>query len=125
MQFVEKLRSFGYRVYLNKSASDSNYAVYTDGIRIAKMNQAAFNIGGVNIGTVHKPCTDYGTGFSLQGQYDYLTLSELTAEKAEEGFCSIPKGWPYINPSKIVKYRDFEDWKRNSRMADLYMNEEA
>ena len=124
MQFVEKLRSFGYQVFLNKTASKSNYAVYTDGKRIAKMSEARFNIGGVNIGTTHKPCREYGTGFSLQGEFDYLTLDTLTKEKAEEGFCTVPAGWPYVDASKIVKYADFGQWKRTALTADQYDLEE-
>ena len=123
MQFVEKLRNFGYQVYLNKTESVSNYAVYTDGKRIAQMVQAPFNIGGINIGTVHKPDTGYGTGFFLQGEFDCLDLNALTREKAEEGFCSIPEGWPYIDPTRVIKYKDFQDWKRNCPSAHLYICE--
>ncbi len=36
-RFAEKLRGFGFQVYLNKDAKSGNYAVYTDRTNVVKL----------------------------------------------------------------------------------------
>lgn len=120
--FADTLRELGFKVYLNKEASyGDNYAVFTDGTRIGKMRQAPYNENGVMFGTVHKPCREYGSGFAVNGEYNPTTLEELTREQAEKAFAVVPEGFPRtINRRVIVKYRDFEEWKRKDIHSDLY-----
>lgn len=118
--FVEKLKSFGFNVYLNKPSSHYNYAVFTDGKNVGYIEEAYFNKRGVKISTVHKPNHDYGTGFACRGKDNPITLSELTPETARQAFAIVPPYFTRWIQGPIRKYKDFEDWKRNCRTADQY-----
>lgn len=118
--FVEKLKSFGFKVYLNKLSSPYNYAVFTDGKNIGYMEKAHFNQEGVKFSTVHKPSRNYGTGFACREKDSPVVLSELTPEIARQTFATIPPYFTNWVQEPIRKYEDFEDWKRNALTADQY-----
>lgn len=118
--FVEKLKSFGFKVYLNNTDPFYNYAVFTDGKNIGYMGEAYFNQKGVNFSTVHKPSHNYGTGFACKEKDSPVILSELTPEIARQAFATIPPYFTNWVQEPIRKYKDFEDWKRNALTADQY-----
>lgn len=128
-RFTDKLRSFGYQVYLNKKNSffDSNYAVFTDGKNVGGINESQFDtFVTVHLNTIHKPCRGAGTGFAIGREkehfgtdYDY-TLDELTPSVAQQAFKTVPPGFENDFFGPIRKYRDFEDWKQNSPYRDQY-----
>ena len=120
LKFTEKLQGFGFKVYLNKQLSAHNYAVFTDGMNIGKMHESEFGSNAVTLSTCHKPCNEYGTGFSCQGPDKYLSLEDLTLNKAVEAFCTVPEAFGPADWTKIRKWASFKDWKNHSLTAGQY-----
>lgn len=121
--YARKAASYGIDVYLNRNISGEPYAVLTDGTRIGKMHSAGFGIDGVCLTTVHKPCIEYGTGFSCQKGDGFLTLDELTEEKVREAFATVPRAFGHADTAKIRKWRDFAEWKEKAGTASFYEDE--
>lgn len=62
---------------------------------------------GARFSTVHKPCRECGTGFSLQ---EYLEYTELTLENAESAFMFAPVWAKQAEVNKVVKYSGPEEY---------------
>lgn len=119
-KFAEKLRGFGFRVYLSKPETPYNYAIFTDGVNIGRMHESEFGSNAVTLSTCHKPCNEYGTGFSCQGPDEYLSLEDLTLSKAVEAFSVIPEAFGPADWRKIRRWGEFKDWKKHSPTAGQY-----
>lgn len=125
LEFVQKLRGFGFKVYVNRVAnpwSDSNYAVFTDGKHIGAVYPAPVG-DKVQLSTKHRPCQRFGSSFSVIGdQWDGFSLDELTREAAQLAFHVFP-AW-YTPDAKDIqevrKWKDFDDWKEHSGAAAQY-----
>jgi len=116
-KYVDKLRSFGFDVYRNKTKGN-NYAVFTDGVNIGGIYESRYNQNAVYITTKHKQGYDYGDGFVCSND---ITFSELTKEITQEAFHKVPKYYSDpVDYSKIIKYSSFDEWIKKSGSADLY-----
>jgi hypothetical protein len=98
--FVTQLKSFGFRVFVNKNQEEPTYAFYSENNKIGYI-QEGWGCE-YNFSTVHKANRQTGTGFGILG-------GPMTKENAESGFVFAPS-WAYSSdlPS-IVKYRDVEE----------------
>ena len=118
--YVQRLESFGFRVYQNPRSHFLREAVFTDGRDIGRMEAGndAFHKG-VILSTVCYPHRTAKTGYRLQDHRGSLSLGELTEAKAREAFALTPS-WMKEVPEGLHKYDSFEHWKRHSFLAKKY-----
>ena len=100
MEYLEKIKSFGYKVRICKSM-DYNYAYIID-----KHNVVGYcdknSFYGINLGTQHHPNKKSGTGFSIE---TYVPLYKLTPAMVQRCFCIVPQGYSrsyYALVKKVV-----------------------
>lgn len=126
LKFCKRLISFGFNVHISYyDPSECLTAIFTDGTHIGRMEPAGFGLEGVRLSTIHKPCRDYGCGFACQDIHDYVTIDEMTKEKAREAFSVVPESFGPVDTSLIKKYNDFEDWKKHSATAKYYKTDSS
>ena len=126
LQFADKIRAYGFSVLVNDIKSPyvtSNYGVFTDGTNIGKFYESDFNRISINLSTAHKPCA-CGTSFMVKEE---VPLENLTPELLKACFVSVPRGFQNVigisdkTEDIIRKYRNFEDWEKNSPYADQFV----
>lgn len=109
MEYLEKIKSFGYKVRICKSM-DYNYAYIID-----KHNVVGYcdkdRFYGINIGTQHHPCRECGSGFSVERN---VMLNELTPSMVLRCFCIVPQGYSHSYHA-LVKKVVIDDGSRESQ----------
>lgn len=123
LQFADKIRACGFTVLVNDPKRPhfaSNFGVFTDGTNIGRFYEADFDRISVKLSIVHKPSA-CGTGFMVKEE---VTLESLTPELLRTCFVAVPRGFEHVigtfgKAEDIVrKYKNFEDWGKNSPYAD-------
>lgn len=122
LQFAEKIRSFGFTVFVSNLANPgvaANYGIFTDDRNIGRFYEDEFNRESVSLTTVHKsgPC---GTGFGIMSN---VTLERLNLELLKKCFVLAPAwfGPSYNGVNGVEKYVNIEDWKNTFPFSNLYV----
>jgi hypothetical protein len=97
---INTIKQAGFRVYM-RNAKDS-HCYFTDGTRIGYFEEQRG--GGYNLGTVHIPNRETGTGFQIERHCD----KPITKELLETAFVSKPS-WHY--GATPQKWKSFEDMR--------------
>ncbi len=95
--YIQTLKDAGFRVYVPKDFTTYCWFVKDDKIGYAERGDFGFNIG-----TVHKPCREYGTGFAVM--HDGYDPTVKTAERSLE-YC-MDHCQKYVK-----KYRGFDEFR--------------
>lgn len=90
---IDSIKAQGFQVFGPEKLT--TYVYFTDGVRIGYAQDN--NIGGVRYSTVHKPCTQCGTGFAAQDVQSALAHAPHWATSGDR--------------SAVRKYKDFEEFK--------------
>lgn len=126
LQFADKIRACGFTVLVNDPKLNhlaSNYGIFTDGTNIGKFFEPISTGISIKLSTAHKPCA-CGTGFMVKEE---VTLDDLTPELLRACFVAVPRGFEHVigtlgKAEDIVrKYKNFEDWAKNSPYAYQYV----
>lgn len=119
-EVIEKVKSLGYAVYM-RDLKDT-YLIYTDGRRIAYLEDARNPFTGISISTKHRPNTTTGTGLDV---YRHIQLSDVTKEALELALRPLPFG-PNSHGMKkgdadtIIPYNGIEEFRQESRFNEKY-----
>lgn len=111
---LEKFKELGYRVYYHQWEHDSEFSTYgyirsKDGNSVGYWQVSDF-AHGIRFGTVHKPCTECGTGYSLQMDDESIPVEDITADHIEATFAFAPSWATKKQRAAIIKYQSFEEW---------------
>lgn len=113
MEYLEKIKSFGYKVRICKSM-DFNYAYIID-----KHNVVGYcekdRFYGINISTRHHPCRGYGSGYSIERN---VMLNELTPSIVLRCFCILPQGYSDSYYALVKKVVIDDGSKESQRILD-------
>ena len=104
---IEEIKALGFDVYTREPVMPSapvTYAFFTDGVNIGYI-QIGRNGGMYSLGTVHKPCRECGTGYSV-GSIDIITKEAL-----DVSFIHHPNWAKKSDIKSIVKYKDWDEYK--------------
>ena len=118
---IEIVKSFGYKCYfpLYKSNYDGiKYFYFTDGKNIGNICLNEWD-SALILTTVHIPTNKIGTGFTIYktSKDNWFFPSDLTDEVLKKTFVGKPFG--YSSCPSGVKYKDWEDYKKNSLTGKL------
>jgi len=116
-EFGQELKQAGFRVF---SSPGSNYGYFVKDNKIGYFEASDF---GWNFSTVHKPCREYGTGFSIHRE-----RPEATVKMAEDCLIVAP-GWAHVGGGRrcsacgsithrnnqVIKYKSWEDYISDPR----------
>lgn len=105
---AQKIKSFGYKVYICEGRSGLAWGTYSDGKTVGGFDVDGF--GFVSVKTRHRPATDIGTGFCVK---DELLVDEITKSICLEGLSLCPIWWT-DSVKNIVKYTPEEYFKEES-----------
>lgn len=98
MEYLEKIKSFGYKVRICKNKT-YNYAYIID-----KHNTVGYchknKFDGIHLGTKHHPNRKCGTGFEVEGN---VMLNELTPAMVLRCFCIVPQGYSHSYHALVKK----------------------
>ena len=109
------IKAAGYQVYM-RNPSDT-YAYYTDGTRIAYIQNDRFL--GYTISTTHIPNTSTGTGFHLG------SVCMLDKENFDRGFMVAPD-WAYgRDRASVRKWKNWEHFQNYSAFNKEFIALEA
>lgn len=112
-QFAELLKNNGFTVIVSKRHPFKWLYFEKDG-KIGTMSRDGFT--GFRFATVHKPCRQCGTGFSIGS--DCFTPS---IEMALESLCFAPAWAKAKDTAAIRKYKDIEEFINLNKWADYYI----
>lgn len=104
--FIEELKEAGFKVYAPKELT--TYCKFTKNNRIGYVEAGDF---GWNFSTVHKPSKECGTGYSIY-------RDKLTATIQDALDCFIYKPDWASSSDIVVKYKNFEDYNKNSTYGE-------
>ena len=105
-EFAQELKENGFRVYVPKD-HPSTYGCFVKDDKIGYCEISDF--GGWNFGTVHKPCHECGTGYSI-----HRDVSNPTPKMANDCFCLAPNWASSSDIRAIKKYKDWNDYATGS-----------
>lgn len=114
LEVIEKVKSFGFAVYM-RDPSDT-YMIYTDGRRIAYLEDDRNPFTGLSISTIHMANIKTGTGLQV---YRHIDLSDVTKAKLEKAFEPLPFG-PRSHGMKpgdadsVIPYNGIEEYRNAS-----------
>ena len=100
IEFMDKLKEAGFKVFVWEKAMNRieklTWCFFSKNDNIGTVQCAEF--GGLDFGTVHKPCKESGTGFRTKG-----SVYNPTIKDAEDTFVAMPK--EYAAKKAIFKYK--------------------
>ena len=99
-EFIEELKSNGYKVY-----SPSETATYCYFVKGDKIGYLENGCGGMHFGSVHKPCSECGTGFGIHRE-----IHSPTIEMAEDCLSLAPHWASVRDRQSVKKYKSWEDY---------------
>ena len=100
LEFVRELKGNGYKVY-----APGNITTYCHFMKGNKIGYVECGDYGFNFGSVHKPCRECGTGYSIHREIQNPLVS-----MAKDCLVLAPS-WAYDQDIKaIVKYKNWEDY---------------
>jgi hypothetical protein len=94
---IQAIKEAGFSVYMREEKD--TYAYFTDGVKIGYIQEERWN--GISISTVHVPCHECGTGFSIEKNID-----AISKERLEQAFIFAPHWASRI--SAVKKWRDIQ-----------------
>ena len=97
-EFVKELKDKGYKVY-----APENLTTYCHFVKDDKIGYVEAGDYGFNFSTVHKPCTECGTGFQVHREITHPTL-----EMAKDCMVVAPH-WAYDRRA-VKKYKNWQDY---------------
>ena len=109
-EFVKELKENGFKVYTSDKKDKYAWIHFVKDDKIGYCQIGYF--GHYSFETVHKPCKEAGTGFSV-----YDETNEPTIQKANECLVIAP-GWAInrkkyganVRDNKIIKYKNWDDY---------------
>lgn len=109
---AQRIKSFGFKVYICVGGSGLAWGVYTDGKTVGGFDVDGF----VSVKTRHRPASGVGTGICVK---DEMLASEITEDICREGLSLCPRWWK-DSVKNIVKYtpevffkEELEKWNCN------------
>lgn len=99
-QFATLLIGAGFKVYAPETERPT-WFYFVEGNSIGYAQRSYF--GGIDISTVHKPCREYGTGFSVVSGASSPTVQDAVRVRY------IPSECGYV-PDSIKRYRSWEEF---------------
>lgn len=107
LTFAEDIKNLGYKVLLSPASLDRFF--YYGYVINDKDEVGSFSLdewgGGIRFSTMHKPCKNFGCGFSLDDSFEGQT--EMTKEIVDRCFQHHPD-WAKGNTALIKKYKASE-----------------
>ncbi len=100
LEFVEELKGRGYKVY-----APTNITTYCHFVKDDKIGYLERGDYGFNFGTVHKPCRECGTGYSIHRE-----IGNPTVEMAEDCLALAPHWASREDMQAIKKYKNWEEY---------------
>lgn len=100
MEFIEKLKAGGFQVYAPRNMTTYAHFVKDDKIGYVERGDYGFNFS-----TVHKPCRECGTGYSIHRDVSYPTI-----EMAKDSLVMAPHWASFTDVQAIKKYKNWEDY---------------
>lgn len=101
LEFIEELKANGFTVYAPKKIT--TYCNFVKEDQIGYVERGDF---GFNFGTVHKPCPECGTGYSIHRE-----IACPTVEMAQDCFMVAPRWASREDVKAVKKYRNWEEYK--------------
>ncbi len=100
LEFAEELKSKGYRVY-----APADVTTYCNFVKDDKIGYVERGDYGFNFSTVHKPCRECGTGYSMHRE-----IVNPTVEMAQDCLVLAPH-WAWSKDVKAIrKYKNWEEY---------------
>ena len=100
LKFVEELKDGGFKVY-----APTNITTYCNFVKDDKIGYVERGDYGFNFGTVHKPCRECGTGYSIHRE-----IGNPTVEMAEDCLRFAPHWASSTDVQAIKKYKNWEEY---------------
>ncbi len=111
---IDKFKKAGFNCYAYETGEklSTNFVLEKNGL--AYIQESYFS--GWNLGTKHKPCTEFGTGFGMLD--NVLDISPCDVEHAIK---TIAPNWSRSeNHGKIQKYEDFDDYLKKETILKYH-----
>lgn len=98
-EMIAFIKSCGYRVFIRPSTRnvENEYCFYTDGTRIGYAQWRTYRSD--NVGSVHKPSRENGTGYHVS--------EKITRETLDYAINLVKPGWDR-GRAAVVKYANWE-----------------
>lgn len=108
LQQAKQIKDFGFTVFIAKNEA-SCYGFVTDGVNIGYFQQDE-NPERIRFSTVHKPCRNWGAGFSVNDPWNGLL--NVTKEDILESF----KTPAFFNGKRVsvAKFASFDEFMKDS-----------
>ena len=104
MAFINELKDNDYQVYV-----PSNFTTYFHFVKNDKIGYVELTANGYNFSTVHKPCRECGTGYSIHRE-----IAIPTIEMANDCFVLAP-GWVARDDVKAIKkYKNWDEYANSN-----------
>ncbi len=103
LEFVKELKNKGFKVY-----APAEVTTYCNFVKDDKIGYVERGDYGFNFGTVHKPCRECGTGFSIHREVNYPTV-----EMAGDCLALAPHWADRSMAEAVKKYKNWEDYMSN------------
>ena len=100
LEFVGELKSHGFKVYASENLT--TYCHFVKGDKIGYVERGDF---GFNFSTVHKPCTECGTGFGMERE-----TYNPKVQMAEDCLLLAPHWASNRDLQAVKKYKNWEDY---------------
>ena len=100
LEFVEQLKDKGYKVYA--PANITTYCHFVKNDQIGYLERGDY---GFNFGSVHKPCRECGTGYSI-----HRDIYNPTVVMAEDCLVLAPHWASSRDIQAIKKYKNWEEY---------------
>ena len=100
LEFTEKLKNKGFKVYAPKEITTYCHFVKYDKIGYVESGDYGFNFS-----TVHKPCSECGTGFGMERE-----THNPTVEMAFDCLVEYPAWASNADRHAVKKYRNWEEY---------------
>ena len=104
LEFIKELKAAGFEVY-----APAEMTTYCNFVKDDKIGYVERGDYGFNFGSVHKPCRECGTGFSIHRE-----IVIPTVEMAEDSFVLAPHWASRSDIQAVKKYKNWEDFMSNS-----------
>ena len=103
LEYARHIKGLGYRVIIT-DREDSFYGwIVNDNDEIGYFQLSRWGYG-IRLSTIHKPCTEFASGFScMKDEFDYFMEEELTRENVDKCFMRYPE-WARGNVGAIKKW---------------------
>ena len=104
LEFVEELKNNGFKVY-----TPGNLTTYCHFVKDDKIGYVERGDYGFNFGSVHKPCRECGTGYSIHREVNCPTVEMAADCLVYAPHWATGKDW-----QAIQKYKNWEDYTNQS-----------